>query len=44
MQTLLVCAQIVGLGTMFILAMFGILTAIACSRPEVWRPGMPDRE
>jgi hypothetical protein len=44
MQTLLFCAQIIGLGTMFVVVMFGILIAIAYSRPQPWAPEMPDRE
>jgi hypothetical protein len=44
MQTLVFCAQIIGLGIMFVLATFGILIAIAYSRPQPWAPEMPDRE
>jgi hypothetical protein len=44
MQTLLFCAQIIGLATLFIVAMFGILIAIAYSRPQPWAAEMRDRE
>jgi hypothetical protein len=44
MQTLLFCAQIIGLGTVFVLGILGLLIAIAYSRPEPWAPEMPDRE
>jgi hypothetical protein len=44
MHSLLFAAQILGLATLFLLAVVGVLSAIASTRPQPWEPEMPDNE